>query len=149
MEAFLDKLEVAVVFGDKIYRKVERTLEPAVNVVTPHMDTFAKEMDPLLERPLDWIFFCYFTSHIPITLLIDLQSLYPEWIIPDILKKVYTAYVQTVGDPFMDTSRPLAYWFRSFSLCEAFLQLPFFFFAAYGVFKGIKKKCTYKRGSKM
>jgi hypothetical protein len=136
MDAFLDKVEVAVTYGDKAYKKVERTMEPAVNAVTPHLDSFAKEMDPLLQRPLDWIFFCYFTSHIPITLFIDLQALYPQWIIPEILKKVYASYVYTMGDPFMDMSRPLAYWFRSFAYCEAFLQLPFFFFAAYGVLKG-------------
>ncbi|KAI8967749.1 transmembrane protein 6/97, partial [Mycotypha africana] len=90
---------------------------------------------PILNRPIDWILFCYFVSHIPITILFDLQPLYPEWLIPDMLKQISYSYVQLTHDPFMDVSRPVMYWFKSFSICEAVLQLPFFFFAAYGVFR--------------
>ncbi|CAO3639237.1 unnamed protein product [Mucor hiemalis] len=35
----------------------------------------------------------------------------------------------------MNVNSPTMYWFKSFVYCEAFVQLPFFFFAAYGVFK--------------
>lgn len=35
-------------------------------------------------------------------------------------------------------------WFKSFVFCEAFLQLPFFFVATYGFYKG-SKKCSWLR----
>ncbi|KAI8645810.1 hypothetical protein BD408DRAFT_381472 [Parasitella parasitica] len=85
--------------------------------------------------PVDWILFLYFSSHIPITIFFDLQNLYPQWIIPTFFQQLNGTYIALLNDPFMDKTSPVQWWFKSFLLCEAFLQLPFFFFAAYGVFK--------------
>ena len=35
-----------------------------------------------MERLVDYVFFLYFTSHIPISLLVDSQTVLPKWIYP-------------------------------------------------------------------
>jgi hypothetical protein len=138
MDAVLDKVEVVAEYGNMVYNKIDKAAEPAVKRITPYIDTFANEMQPIMERPVDWILFVYFTSHIPITIFFDLQAIYPKAFIPYVLAQVNGSYVNFLADPFMDTNRPTMYWFKSFAFCEALLQLPFFFFAAYGVLKGNK-----------
>lgn len=89
----------------------------------------------LLSRPLDLIYFVYFASHIPVTLAIDLQTLLPAHWIPKVLADTLSFYKNTFKDPFMGSTEPM-YWFRSFLVCELILQLPFFFYACYGLVKG-------------
>ncbi|KAI8087220.1 hypothetical protein BDF21DRAFT_379071 [Thamnidium elegans] len=89
---------------------------------------------PILQRPIDWILFVYFVTHIPITIFFDLQCLYPQWLIPQFLIQLNGSYLQLTSDPFMNTSNNI-YWFKSFALCEAFIQLPFFFIACHGLLK--------------
>ncbi|XP_075891986.1 sigma intracellular receptor 2-like [Nelusetta ayraudi] len=84
-------------------------------------------------RVLEIIFFLYFASHIPITLLIDLQALLPAHVYPQTLRDVLEWYSADFKDP-MVTEPPE--WFKSFVFCEALLQLPFFPIAAYAFFKG-------------
>lgn len=137
-DKFLDKAEIALDYGSKVADKIDKATEPAVKRITPYVDTFAAEMQPIMERPIDWILFLYFASHIPITILFDLQAIYPPHWVPYFLRQVNGSYVSLLKDPFMSVNRPTMYWFKSFVFCEAILQLPFFFFAAYGVFKGMK-----------
>uniref|UniRef100_A0A8C0J2N7 Transmembrane protein 97 n=1 Tax=Chelonoidis abingdonii TaxID=106734 RepID=A0A8C0J2N7_CHEAB len=73
---------------------------------------------------LEWVFALYFLTHIPITLMIDLQPL-----VHGLLKW----YAVTFKDSMM--LEPPS-WFKSFLCCEAALQLPFFPFAAYAFLKG-------------
>ncbi|OAD68366.1 hypothetical protein PHYBLDRAFT_32988 [Phycomyces blakesleeanus NRRL 1555(-)] len=89
-------------------------------------------MTRLSERRLDLIFFTYFATHIPITALIDLQSIYPSFLVPSFLKNVVAWYLEQFKDPIM--AGPAKPWFLSFILCEAFIQLPFFFYACYGLY---------------
>ncbi|XP_008306740.1 sigma intracellular receptor 2 [Cynoglossus semilaevis] len=84
-------------------------------------------------RVLEIIFFLYFASHIPITLFIDLQALLPEHVYPQPLKDLLKWYTGEFKDPMM-LDPP--YWFKSFILSEALLQLPFFPVAAYAFLKG-------------
>ncbi|XP_034996118.1 sigma intracellular receptor 2 [Zootoca vivipara] len=84
-------------------------------------------------RLLEWIFAFYFLTHIPITLLVDLQSLPGAGFYPRSLKELTTWYTVAFKDPMMQD--PPA-WFRAFIFCEAFLQLPFFPIAAYAFWKG-------------
>lgn len=91
----------------------------------------------LLSRPLDLVYFGYFASHIPITVFADLQSLYPPSIVPQALKDVVAWYSSQYKDPFMSGAAPV--WFKSLVFCEALLQLPFFFFACYGLLKGMSE----------
>jgi hypothetical protein len=135
-DRFLDKVEVALDYGSKVSDKVEKIAEPATKRISPYVNTFATEMQPIINRPIDWILFVFFTSHIPITIFFDLQAIYSRDLVPLFLRQVNGTYIKLLADPFMNTSLPIKYWFSSFIYCEAFLQLPFFFFAAYGVFKG-------------
>lgn len=123
-------------FLENTKEKVERVATPVVDAVTPHVDRFADELNPILDRPVDWMMFLYFSSHIPIAICCDLIGLYPQWAIPTYLSRLNYTYVKYSGDPFMDLTRSGLYWFKSFSYCEAFIQLPFFFFAVYGLLKG-------------
>ncbi|KAI9365902.1 hypothetical protein BD770DRAFT_312557, partial [Pilaira anomala] len=95
---------------------------------------FIKKKEAQLQKPIDWILFVYFASHIPITIFFDLQGLYPQWLIPTFLSQLNGSYLQLTNDPFMNVKNDI-YWFKSFAYCEAFIQLPFFFFASYGLLK--------------
>ncbi|KAE8621679.1 hypothetical protein XENTR_v10004920 [Xenopus tropicalis] len=84
-------------------------------------------------RLLEWIFFFYFFSHIPITLLVDLQAVLPPSLYPQELLDLMKWYTVAFKDHLMANPPP---WFKSFVYCEAILQLPFFPVAAYAFFKG-------------
>lgn len=84
-------------------------------------------------RALEVLFFCYFASHIPISLCIDLQALLPAAVYPQPLKDLVRWYAEAFRDPMMLDPPE---WFRSFILCEAVLQMPFFPIAAYAFLKG-------------
>lgn len=84
-------------------------------------------------RVLEIIYFLYFATHIPITLLIDFQVLLPGHFFPQALKQFGKWYAAEFKDP-MILDPPL--WFKSFVFCEAILQLPFFPVAAYAFWKG-------------
>lgn len=105
-----------------------------VSFVSFHFAAMASSKS-LLSRPLDLVFFGYFASHIPITALIDLQSLYPAEMVPQVLLDGLAWYVENFKDPFMGATTPI-YWFQGLVFCEMFIQLPFFFIACYGLWKG-------------
>uniref|UniRef100_A0A8C5LTU9 Transmembrane protein 97 n=1 Tax=Leptobrachium leishanense TaxID=445787 RepID=A0A8C5LTU9_9ANUR len=84
-------------------------------------------------RLLEWIFFLYFFTHIPITLLVDLQAVLPPQLYPQELLDLMKWYVVNFKDHMM--MNPPA-WFLSFCYCEGLFQLPFFPVAAYAFFKG-------------
>ncbi|CAH2219828.1 transmembrane 97 [Pelobates cultripes] len=86
-----------------------------------------------LVRLLEWIFFFYFFSHIPITLLVDLQPILPSSWYPQELLDLMKWYVVSFKDHMM--MNPPA-WFLSFVYCEGLVQLPFFPVAAYAFYKG-------------
>jgi len=73
----------------------------------------------------------YFVTHVPATLILDLQGLALE-LFPPALQNMHGLYVATFKDPLMG-ERPL--WFRSLLSCEAVFQLPFFFAAIYALYK--------------
>lgn len=82
-------------------------------------------MHPILK----YTFLSYFVTHVPITLLIDLQGNWGQHY-PQILQDLVAWYIVNFKDFLMD-SKPA--WFRSFIICEALCQLPFFFFAIYAL----------------
>jgi len=86
---------------------------------------------PLLSRPLDAIFFLYFASHIPITIALDAQAVVPALVVPSLFVTLKAWYVDQYKDPFL--AAPHAWWFKSFMISEAFLQLPFYVYAAQGL----------------
>jgi len=86
---------------------------------------------PLLSRPLDAIFFLYFVSHTVITIVLDVQGVVPAHVVPSSFIALKAWYVDQYKDPFV--AAPNAWWFKSFMVSEAFLQLPFFVYAARGL----------------
>lgn len=74
------------------------------------------------------VFFVFFASHVPITLLVDGQAVLPAAWYPTSLRDLVAWYGSADGfnDPLM---RNLPTWFSHIVLGEVFLQLPFFFFA--------------------
>lgn len=86
-----------------------------------------------LKRILDYLFVVYFGTHIPITLLFDLQVLFGDSVHPQVLRDITASYVRDFKDTMMQAPPT---WFLSFIYCELFLQLPFFFVATYAFWKG-------------
>lgn len=78
---------------------------------------------------LKWTLLIYFITHIPITLLVDLQVLFHEHY-PKPLQEVFNWYFTTYKD-YVIADKGL--WLQSFIVAELFVQLPFFFLAVYGL----------------
>ncbi|KAL4067390.1 transmembrane protein 6/97 [Scleroderma yunnanense] len=89
----------------------------------------------LSSRPLDLLYFSFFLIHIPATLLLDCQAIYPPWAIPTTLQSLPRMYLDFSADPLI--AGVLGYapgdfnWFRSFLYVEAFFQLPVFVLGAF------------------
>mmetsp|Transcript_29138 Transcript_29138/g.38322 ORF Transcript_29138/g.38322 Transcript_29138/m.38322 type:complete len:162 (-) Transcript_29138:178-663(-) len=79
-----------------------------------------------------YVFLIYFVTHIPTTLLIDMQAIFSEFY-PESLKNLLQWHIETNGDFLMAT---LPLWFRSVIWGEYVMQLPFFFVASYAFYKG-------------
>ena len=69
-------------------------------------------------------FLFFFGSHIPATLCIDLQALFPN-IYPTPLQNLLSFYTSTFNDQLM--AAPHDTWFRAIVAGEFVFQLPFFF----------------------
>lgn len=97
---------------------------------------------PLSSRPLDALYVAFFIIHIPCTLLVDLQALYPQWLIPGWMQDLASWYFSTYGDPVLSGgmglhSRPVdVVWLRSFFYLEGFFQFPVFFIGAWALYYG-------------
>lgn len=74
-------------------------------------------------------FLIFFCSHIPITIFIDSQALFPEWLFPTFLKDLIDFYAGFVQDPLMGRPSFGGLWFQSLVACELQIQLFFFFVA--------------------
>lgn len=72
-------------------------------------------------------FLVFFASHIPITLLMNGQTVLPEAMFPDALRGMLPFYAEQFNDTLM--MAPFATWFKSFVVCEVLLQVPFFIYA--------------------
>ncbi|XP_037664129.1 sigma intracellular receptor 2 [Choloepus didactylus] len=84
-------------------------------------------------RGLEWLLGCFFLSHIPITLFIDLQVVLPRELYPVELRNLLNWYTKEFKDPLLQDPPT---WFKSFLFCELVFQLPFFPIATYAFFKG-------------
>ncbi|GLC33960.1 hypothetical protein PLESTB_000822800 [Pleodorina starrii] len=85
-----------------------------------------------LTSVLDGLFLAYFIIHVPTTILVDSQSVVPAQYFPGWAKDLLQWHIKTNGDHLVSTN-PL--WFVSMVFCECFVQLPFFFVAAYAFIK--------------
>ncbi|KAG2039895.1 transmembrane protein 6/97 [Suillus americanus] len=96
---------------------------------------------PITSRPLDLVYFAFFLVHIPATLLIDLQALYPPSLTPYFIRALPQLYVQMSNDPLIGSvlgmlgdSKPFV-WFKTFLAVEALFQLPVFVLGARGLWR--------------
>jgi hypothetical protein len=96
---------------------------------------------PLTSRPIDLFYFIFFVIHIPATLLIDCQAIWPKELVPKFLQLLPPWYVGMSGDPLIggamgifNNESELA-WFKSFLYLEALFQLPVFVIGAYGLWR--------------
>ncbi|EDV23745.1 Transmembrane protein 97 [Trichoplax sp. H2] len=85
---------------------------------------------------LNIVFQFYFITHIPITILLDSQAIFPDSYYPKSVTGVMQFHINEFKDPLM-ADPPI--WLQTFIVIECLLQLPFFFFASYAFIKGIKK----------
>ena len=76
-------------------------------------------------------FLAFFASHIPATLMIDLQALLPASLYPQTLKDLLKWYTVTFKDSIMTS--PYDVWLKSIIGAEMMFQLPFFFVAVYAL----------------
>ncbi|KAH9951157.1 transmembrane protein 6/97 [Amylocystis lapponica] len=95
----------------------------------------------LTSRPLDLIYFLFFMMHLPATLLVDLQALYPAWMVPNIMKIIPVFYFTLSKDPLIGGAMGFlgktdAYvWFKTFLTLEAFFQIPVFILGMRGLWR--------------
>ncbi|KAF7294369.1 putative membrane protein [Mycena chlorophos] len=97
---------------------------------------------PLTARPLDLVYFVFFVTHIPASLCIDFQPLYPPALVPGFIKDFAAFYLKTSNDPLIKAAFGLAeplVWFQSFLFLELAFQFPVFFIAARGLWNDSRK----------
>ncbi|PPQ63812.1 hypothetical protein CVT24_009807 [Panaeolus cyanescens] len=94
----------------------------------------SKTVLPLAQRPLDFVYYAFFASHLCASLLLDCQAIYPERFVPTILVEANKMYISMTRDPLIgsvfgyfgqDMSQHML-WFKMFLYLEAFFQVPVF-----------------------
>ena len=78
-----------------------------------------------------YAFIAFFASHIPATLIIDSQAVMPQGTHPQIFQDLLSWYTTQFNDDLMRA--PFEIWFKAFVYIEVLFQLPFFFYALYGL----------------
>ncbi|KAF9244673.1 transmembrane protein 6/97 [Melanogaster broomeanus] len=103
--------------------------------------TATKPRIPLSSRPLDLIYFTFFLIHLPASLLLDCQALYPSWLIPSFISGLPKMYTDFSADPLINGAMGHVgeashfIWFKSFLAVEAFFQVPVFILGMRGLWK--------------
>ena len=93
----------------------------------------------IFSRPVDFVLFMFLLSHIPITILLDSQSIIPRELYPDFAKRLLDFWIDTSQDPLVSTNPT---WFKALVWCELCIQLPYFFLATYALLFN----CRYSEG---
>jgi hypothetical protein len=88
---------------------------------------------PLSRRPLDYLFLAYFLLHLPISIGVDLQLIFPREHFPLFLRTTLDGWVKDADDVLTGTA-PLFY--RVFVWIELFFHIPFFVAAIYAFVRG-------------
>ena len=78
-----------------------------------------------------YAFIAFFASHIPATLIIDTQAAFPGFH-PQIFRDLLSWYNELFNDSLM--TPPYDTWFQAIVFGEFIFQLPFFFYALYGLY---------------
>ncbi|KAL0247573.1 hypothetical protein I308_103645 [Cryptococcus tetragattii IND107] len=93
-------------------------------------------------RSLDKLWFAFFAFHLPISLLLDLQYLYPPSLLPSALKSFLLWSINLTRDPILlgvVNNDPTFGWLKCFSWLEAGFQVPCFVVGLWGLWNNDKR----------
>lgn len=76
-----------------------------------------------------WLLIVFFATHIPITIVVDSQVVFPRHLYPHWAKALFDFHLESNMDFLFRDCRTLYPYVRWIGACEVFLQLPFFFYA--------------------
>ncbi|KAG7093985.1 hypothetical protein E1B28_007615 [Marasmius oreades] len=98
----------------------------------------------LTSRPLDLVYTLFFAFHIPISLLLDFNAIYPPKFTPAALTSLQMWYLEFTQDPLMvgiasGKGATELMWFHSFIYMELLFQLPTFVLGIRGLTKNSPK----------
>ncbi|KAF4570087.1 hypothetical protein EYR40_009073 [Pleurotus pulmonarius] len=99
---------------------------------------------PLTSRPTDLVYFIYFVSHVAASLIIDLQPMLPDSLVPTVIRNLPISYVKMSNDPLIGgamgilENKDQLVWFRTFLGLEMIFQLPLFILGARALWKDSK-----------
>ncbi|KAF5336128.1 hypothetical protein D9611_006319 [Ephemerocybe angulata] len=113
-------------------------------IIDPKAQRFPSPTPKITARPVDFAYFIFFLIHIPATLLLDLQAVYPTWLVPrdSSLRVLGDLYMKLTADPvvgsvggyFGDEVQHQFLWLRCFMWTELLLQLPTFIYGSYNLY---------------
>lgn len=90
---------------------------------------------------MDLLYFIFFLIHIPTTLLMDRQAIWPNLFVPKTLQAIVHWYVNVSGDSLMGGSMGILgndselAWFKSLVHLEVLFQVPVFVLGARGLWR--------------
>ncbi|BEJ14773.1 hypothetical protein CspHIS471_0405400 [Cutaneotrichosporon sp. HIS471] len=93
-------------------------------------------------RTLDRVYFIFLICHIPATLVMDGQAVYPSWMVPGPLDALKEWYLNFLRDPIMAgvfAKDPTMRFMMPFFYLEMFFQLPCFVLGAAGLWKNDRR----------
>lgn len=88
---------------------------------------------PLSRRPYDFLFLAYFMLHLPISIFVDMQLIFPRQYFPLFLRNSLDDWVRDADDVLTGT-RPV--FFQAFVWVELFFHIPYFIVAIYAFVQG-------------
>jgi hypothetical protein len=101
------------------------------------------KMSRFQNRPLDLTYFIFFIWHIPISLCVDFQSIYPQSILSILAHTPLPAFLQWYmrwsRDPIIIGAYSGGWewdWIRGFMWVEALFQMPCWIIGAWGLWNG-------------
>jgi hypothetical protein len=80
-----------------------------------------------------WLLLVYFITHIPITIFIDAQVVFDRAYFPQFARDLFDFHLRANQDFLFAGCRSSYPYVRWIGACEVFLQLPFFFYAVWGL----------------
>nr|ODN88626.1 hypothetical protein L203_02636 [Cryptococcus depauperatus CBS 7841] len=93
-------------------------------------------------RKLDKLWFAFFAFHLPISLLLDLQPIYPSSLVPAPLKSFLLWSANLTRDPILlgaASGDPMFAWLKCFLWLEGTVQVPCFILGLWGLWNNDKR----------
>eukprot|EP01024_Parvocaulis_polyphysoides_P019765 TRINITY_DN19031_c0_g1_i1.p3 TRINITY_DN19031_c0_g1~~TRINITY_DN19031_c0_g1_i1.p3 ORF type:complete len:171 (-),score=12.29 TRINITY_DN19031_c0_g1_i1:378-890(-) len=90
---------------------------------------------PIYQRPLDALIFVFMCIHVPITVLIDSQLVFPQEWYPKFALDLLNNFINDFEDPLL--ANPPA-WFQAMVYCEIYFQFLFCVMVPFGIVTGAR-----------